>query len=291
MKNIFFLMISLLFFSCNSHDSHKNTNSDQNITKQVDALLSKMTIEEKVAQMRIFHSNPEIRLDKNEKLVLSNKVKNKLKYGIAGIKSPGDNYSSEKSAKLTNQLQKNIIENNRLHIPAFFITESYNGVDAKGCTRFGRPLSLSATWNTEIVKKVYDTMGKEARLRGFHLTHSPVADIASDPRFGRMSEGFGEDTYLNSQMIVAAITVSQGDYTGLKKTNIGAVTKHFASYAQVAGGKNFASVGISPRTLIDEILPPFKADVKKAHTLGIMASYADINGIASQQDRQANSLL
>ena len=285
MKNVFFLIMCLLICSCNTPDITGQTKQDQNIEKRVDALLSKMTIEEKVAQMRMFHSNSEIRLDKNDKLVLSDKVKKRLKYGVAGIKSPGDNYTPERSAKLTNQLQKYIIENSRLKIPAFFVTESYNGVDARGCTRFGRPLSLSATWNPEIVKKVYDTMGKEARLRGFHLTHSPVADIARDPRFGRMSEGFGEDTYLNTEMIVAAVTGLQGDYTGLKKTNIGAVTKHFASYAQVAGGKNFASVEISPRTLIDEILPPFKAAVQKAHTLGIMASHADINGIASHANK------
>jgi beta-glucosidase len=212
---------------------------------------------------------------------LSDDVKQRLKNGIAGIKNPGEHYSPERSAKLNNQLQKYIIENNRLGIPTFFVTESYNGVDAEGCTRFERPIALSASWNTELVKKVYDTMGKEARLRGLHLTHSPVADIARDPRFGRMSEGFGEDTYLTTEMIVAAVTGIQGDFDGLKSTHIGAVTKHFAGYAQVLGGKNFAAMEISPRTLIDEIFPSFKAAVQRANTLGIMASHADINGVAS----------
>jgi len=124
-------------------------------------------------------------------------------------------------------------------------------------------------------------MGIEARLRGLHLTHSPVADIARDPRFGRMGEGFGEDTHLTTEMIVAAVTGIQGDFEGLKSTHIGAVTKHFAGYAQVLGGKNFAAMEISPRTLIDEIFPPFKAAVQRANTLGIMASHADINGVAS----------
>ena len=114
-----------------------------------------------------------------------------------------------------------------------------------------------------------------------HLTHSPVADIARDPRFGRMGEGFGEDTHLTTEMIVAAVTGIQGDFDGLKSTHIGAVTKHFAGYAQVLGGKNFAAMEISPRTLIDEIFPPFKAAVQRGNTLGIMASHADINGVAS----------
>lgn len=287
MKNAFFLILCILICSCNRSNTKNATMLNSKIEKSVNELLSKMTIEEKVAQMRMFHSNKGIELDKNNKLVLSDDVKKRLKYGIAGIKNPGEKYSPERSAILNNQLQKYIIENNRLNIPAFFVTESYNGVDAEGCTRFSRPISLSSSWNPVLVKKVYDTMGKEARLRGLHLTHSPVADIARDPRFGRMSEGFGEATFLNTEMIVAAVSGLQGDYTGLSKTNIGAVTKHFASYAQVAGGKNFASVEISPRTLIDEIFPPFKAAVQRAHTLGIMVSHADINGVASH----ANSWL
>ena len=280
MKNIISLFILVFFFaSCNK--TVEKVSTEKLFEKEVNDLLSKMTIEEKVAQMRMFHAMKGIELDENDNLVLSDDVKERLKYGIAGIKNPGEHYSPERSAKLNNQLQKYIIENNRLGIPTFFVTESYNGVDAEGCTRFERPIALSASWNKDLVKKVYDTMGKEARLRGLHLTHSPVADIARDPRFGRMSEGFGEDTHLNTEMIVAAVTGIQGDFEGLKSTHIGAVTKHFAGYAQVLGGKNFAAMEISPRTLIDEIFPPFKAAVQRAKTLGIMASHADINGVAS----------
>lgn len=280
MKNFVLLIIlTLLIVSCG--ETEKSNNQEKLFEKEVNDLFSKMTIEEKVAQMRMFHAMKGIELDENDKLVLSDDVKQRLKNGIAGIKNPGEHYSPERSAKLNNQLQKYIVENTRLGIPAFFVTESYNGVDAEGCTRFGRPIALSASWNTELVKKVYDTMGKEARLRGLHLTHSPVADIARDPRFGRMSEGFGEDTHLTTEMIVSAVTGIQGDFDGLKNTHIGAVTKHFAGYAQVLGGKNFAAMEISPRTLIDEIFPPFKAAVQRANTLGIMASHADINGVAS----------
>ncbi len=108
-----------------------------------------------------------------------------------------------------------------------------------------------------------------------------VADLLSrDPRFGRMSETFGEDTHLVTEMIVSAVKGLQGDTKEIS-THIGAVTKHFAGYAQVAGGKNFASIEISPRTLIDEILPPFKAAVQRANTFGIMASHGDLNGVAS----------
>jgi beta-glucosidase len=128
----------------------------------VNDLISKMTLEEKVAQMRMFHAMKGIELDENDNLVLSEDVKERLKNGIAGIKNPGEHYSPERSAKLNNQLQKYIIENNRLGIPAFFVTESYSGVDAEGCTRFERPIALAASWDKELIKKVYDTMGKEA---------------------------------------------------------------------------------------------------------------------------------
>lgn len=246
----------------------------------VDNLISQMTIDEKIAQMRVFHANLGISLDDNDSLILSDKVKEKLRNGIAGIKNPGEHYSPERAAILNNKLQKYIIENTRLKIPAFFITESYNGVDAKGCTRFARPISLASTWNDSLVYRVYDCMGSEARLRGLHLTHSPEADIVRDPRFGRMSETFGEDTYLVTKMIEGAVNGLQGLNKGLKSTHIGAVVKHFAGYAQVAGGRNFASVEMSPLTLFDEILPPFKAAVQRSGALGIMASHGDINAVS-----------
>ena len=259
----------------------KYMQKNRSVDVRVEDLLSRMTLEEKVSQMRIFHSNLGVDIDEKDSLVLQEGVKKRLTNGIGGIKSVAFNYSPVKAAMLTNLLQSYIIKNSRLGIPGFFVTESYNGVDAEGCTKFGRPIALAATWNTGLVRNVYDVVGREARLRGFHLTHSPEADLARDPRFGRMSETFGEDTYLTTEMIVNAVTGLQGDFAGLNRTHIGAVTKHMAGYAQVAGGKNFASIEISPRTFADEILPPFKAAVQRAHTLGIMASHGDINGIAS----------
>lgn len=272
------LSLIILIISC---DSYQNTDE-----AFVDDLISQMTIDEKIAQMRVFHANLGIKLNEQDELVLSDKVKEKLKYGIAGIKNPGEHYTPERAAKLTNQLQKYILENSRLKIPAFFITESYNGVDAQGCTRFARPISLASTWNDSLVFKVYDCMGREARARGLHLTHSPEADIVRDPRFGRMSETFGEDTYLVTEMITDAVLGLQGNNIGLDSTHIGAVVKHFAAYAQVAGGRNFASIEISPRTLIDEILPPFKAAVQRGGALGVMASHGDINGVSCHSNKE-----
>ncbi|APY11598.1 beta-glucosidase [Seonamhaeicola sp. S2-3] len=287
MKKLFYLILVALGILYNACGNKSTTSKDYkdaslSIDERVDALLPLMSLEEKVAQMRIFHANIGVKHDKDGKLQLSDRVIKKLKLGIAGIKNPGEHIDAVAAAKLNNELQKYIIENNRWGIPALFVTESYNGVDAEGCTKFGRPMTSAASFNPDLVRRQWDVVGKEARLRGMHMCHSPEADIVRDPRFGRMSEAFGEDTYLTTQMVKNAIIGVQGNYEGLGNgTHIGAVAKHFAGYGQVLGGSNFAAIEISPRTLIDEIYPPFEAAVKEAKTLGIMASHGDINGIAS----------
>ncbi|WP_203258518.1 glycoside hydrolase family 3 N-terminal domain-containing protein [Hyunsoonleella ulvae] len=284
MKKLLFLALLAILSSCKDGDSSSKDYKDTSLSieERVEALLPKLSIEEKVAQMRIFHANIGTKPDENGNLKLSDRVIKKLKLGIAGIKNPGEHIDAVAAAKLNNELQKYIIENNRWGIPALFVTESYNGVDAEGCTKFGRPMTSAASFNPDLVRRQWDVVGREARLRGMHMCHSPEADIVRDPRFGRMSEAFGEDTYLTTQMVKNAIIGVQGNYEGLGNgTHIGAVAKHFAGYGQVLGGSNFAAIEISERTLIDEIYPPFEAAVKEAKTLGIMASHGDLNGVAS----------
>lgn len=284
MKNKLLLLslFILALIQINFLSAQHYKDSKQSIDDRVEDLLARMTLEEKVAQMRIFHAQLGVELGSDGKLELSENVIKRLRYGIAGIKNPGEHLAPVEAAKLNNQLQRYIIEHNRLGIPALFITESYNGVDAAGSTYFGRPITTASSFNPELVYRVWDVVGREARLRGMHMCHSPEADIVRDPRFGRMSETFGEDTYLTTQMVTQAVKGVQGDYEGLGKgTHIGAVTKHFAGYGQVKGGTNFASVNLSPRLLIDDIFPPFEAAVKEGKTLGIMASHGDIDGIAS----------
>jgi len=279
---ILFTILAVSIFSCSEPVEKDYKDASLSIEERVEALLPKLSIEEKVAQMRIFHANIGTKPDENGNLKLSKKVIEKLKLGIAGVKNPGEHIDPVAAAKLNNELQKYIIENNRWGIPALFVTESYNGVDAEGCTKFGRPIASAASFNSELVQRQWDVVGREARLRGMHMCHSPEADIVRDPRFGRMSEAFGEDTYLTTQMVVSAVNGVQGNYQGLGNgTHIGAVAKHFAGYGQVLGGSNFAAVEISERTLIDEIYPPFEAAVKEARSLGIMASHGDLNGVAS----------
>ena len=292
MEKAYFLFLVAFTFLLNVYGQSSTSSKDYkdatlSIDERVEALLSLMSLEEKVAQMRIIHANIGVDSDEKGNLKLSEKVIAKLKLGIAGIKNPGEHLSAVNSAKYNNKLQKYIIEQNRWGIPALFVTESYNGVDAKDATKFGRPMTSAASFNPSLVNRIWDIVGREARLRGMHMCHSPEADIVRDPRFGRMSEAFGEDTYLTTQMVKNAVIGVQGNYEGLGKgTHIGAVTKHFAGYGQVLGGSNFAAIEISPRTLIDEIYPPFEAAVIEAKSLGIMASHGDLNGIASHGNHE-----
>ncbi|PQJ76589.1 glycoside hydrolase family 3 N-terminal domain-containing protein [Polaribacter glomeratus] len=287
MNKAYILILTVLTFIFQTSGQTKASSKDYknanlSIDERVEALLPLLSLEEKVAQMRIFHANIGVEADEKGNLKLSEKVIEKLKIGIAGIKNPGEHLSPVDAAKLNNELQKYIISHNRWGIPALFVTESYNGVDAAGSTKFGRPMTSAASFNPSLVNRIWDVVGKEARLRGMHMCHSPEADVVRDPRFGRMSEAFGEDTFLTTEMVKNAIIGVQGNYEGLGKgTHIGAVAKHFAGYGQVLGGSNFAAIEISERTLIDEIYPPFETAIKEARTLGIMASHGDLNGIAS----------
>ncbi len=291
-----FLSVAItLAMLCVSHNAHANCLPQSPAdAKRIETLLAKMNLSEKVAQMRIFHANADarilggetaIRLDAKGKIEMPPQIVARFASGIAGIKNPGEKIDPVSSAKLNNQLQARIIAASPNHIPALFVGEAYNGLDATGTTKFARPIAMASTWNSALVGQAWDVIGREARLRGWHMLHSPVADMHRDPRFGRMSEGYGEDTALTTAMVTAAVRGVQGQQMGLKSTHVGAVTKHFIGYGQVDGGRNFASVNINPRDLIDQYFPPFKAAVQQGCTLGIMPSHGDINGVASHGNR------
>ena len=252
------------------------------IEDRVQDLLSRMTVEEKVGQMLMFGAG-KIVSGESGALDIRPWARPRLANGLGGLKFPFAELPPGESAEMNNLLQKTLMESNRFGIPTLFVSEAYNGVEGVGSTQFGRPINLAASWDVRLAHEVWDVIGREGRSRGYHMAHSPVGDIARDPRFGRMSEGYGEDTHLVTEMLVAAVTGLQGNYDGadVNAAYMGAVVKHFAGYSQVVGGRNFAAVEVSPRVLLDELLPPFQAAVQRGHALGIMPSHGDINGVAS----------
>ena len=280
MKLIKLLIIGLIFTSfLNKAIGQTSINKNQTIDQKVEALLSKMTLDEKIAQVC---SVPVRQATAKEEGFANSKnsIKSRIKNGIGSLENPFDPKIAVNSAKVINQLQRFLLDSTRLKIPAIVGSECLHGHAGGGSTIFPQAIAMACSWNPTLVNKVFDITGREARLRGSTEAHTPVLDLGRDPRWGRIEETYGEDAYLVSQMAYAAVTGMQGGNTGIPgKTHIISSPKHFAGYAQVAGGRNFAPTAVSTRTLQDDILVPFKVAVTKAKALGMMASHCDIDGV------------
>lgn len=257
---------------------------DKNFSK-VEELLQKMTLEEKIAQtMSIYLTD--LDLSEGEKEIVlktgelqNENVKNLLKHGMGAFQLPGKKLPIKECITYRNILQKYVLENTRLQIPVLIQEECLNGHLAKGATVYPRPIAMAGSFDTELVEEVFSAIGKETRIRGGHQAFTPVLDVGRDPRWGRIEETFGEDTYLVTRMGVAAVKGLQGGDNGTTVDHIISTPKHFAGYAQSEGGRNFAPTHITTRILKDEILPPFEAAVKDGKCMGIMPSHAEIDGI------------
>ena len=176
-------------------------------------------------------------------------------------------------AEKTNKVQKDLVDASRLHIPALFGDDVIHGFN----TTFPTPLAQSCSWNPEIVRRGCEVAAKEAYRSGIKWTFSPMVDIARDPRWGRVVEGYGEDTYLCSRMSEAAVKGYQGDGETLEKDRVFACMKHFIGYGAAIGGRDYNSAEISDQHLHDVYLPPFAAGIE-AGAATVMTAFEDING-------------
>ena len=279
MRQISLLIIGFIFTNFQLQLSAQTNSKKQNIDQKVEALLAKMTLEEKIAQVC---SVPVRQATAAEEGFANSKNSTyvRIKNGIGSLENPFDPKTAIQSAKVINQMQRFLVDSTRLKIPAIVGSECLHGHAGGGSTIFPQAIAMGCSWNPTLVNKVFDITGREARMRGATEAHTPVLDLGRDPRWGRIEETYGEDSYLVSQMAYAAVTGLQGGNTGMPgQTHIISSPKHFAGYAQVAGGRNFAPTAMSTRTLYDDILPPFKTAVTKANALGMMASHCDIDGI------------
>src|SRR4051812_11576461 len=260
-------------------------------------LLQQMTLEEKAAQMMcVWQQKAETLVDANGAFDVE-KARRAFGHGngIGQVGRPSDaggsGHEPEKGrnprqqAELTNDIQRFFIEESRLGIPVVFHDECLHGHAAVGGTSFPQPIGLAATFDPDLVERLYAMTALEARSRGVHQALTPVVDIARDPRWGRVEETFGEDPHLVARLGVAAVRGFQGDTTFADKTRVMATLKHFVAHGQPESGQNCAPANVSMRELREVFLPPFKAAVQEAHAASVMPSYNEVDGVPSHANR------
>jgi beta-glucosidase len=252
------------------------------VDDRVNDLLSRMTLEEKAAQMSIFHMLTNILVEGD--LDLDKTIQAQLANGIGGLGRPGQHAGARETALATNAFQKYLREHTRLGIPAFFVDEALHGLMAHGSTSFPQAIGLASTWDPELVQSVFSAAGLEMRARGENWALTPVLDLAREPRWGRTEETYGEDPFLGSRIGAAAVRGLQGaslvdDSQKIDDRHVLATAKHFAAHGHPEGGRNCAPANYSERELRENYLKAFQAAVMDAGVGSVMASYNEINGI------------
>lgn len=248
-KLTFFILSSAILQLCFS------TKAQEIYDQQIEEILARMTLDEKIGQLVQIVGVDEYR----EELIRQGKTGSIL-FGNDGPEE-------------VNRIQRIAVEESRLGIPLIFATDVIHGCQ----TIFPVPLAEASSWNPELVKIASDIAAFEAASMGIRWTFAPMVDIARDPRWGRIVEGFGEDPYLGSIFAAAKVKGFQGD-NGLDKTQIAATSKHYVAYGGAEGGRDYNSVDISERTLREVYLPPFHSAVQN-NVASIMSSFNDLNGI------------
>lgn len=235
-------------------------NSKAPVELRVEDLLKRMTVEEKILQLNQYT------LGRNSNENNKGKEVDNLPSTIGSV------IYFEEDVNLRNQAQKKAMEQSRLGIPIVF------GFDVIHGFRTVYPISLAqaCSWNPQLVKDACSVAAKEARRSGVEWTFSPMIDVARDGRWGRVSEGYGEDPYTNSVFCVASVEGYQGD-TISNLNNVAACLKHYIAYGASEAGRDYVYTEVSNQTLWDTYMPPYEAGVK-AGAATLMSSFNDISG-------------
>ncbi|HST52592.1 MAG TPA: beta-glucosidase BglX [Pyrinomonadaceae bacterium] len=236
-------------------------NAHDDIERKIDALIARMTLEEKLGQLQQLggdvagHANPDL-YDAAKRGVLGSTL------GVRG-------------ARNTNDLQRAAVEGSRLHIPLIFGFDVIHGYR----TIFPIPLGEAASFDPASAERAAYVAAAEARASGVHWTFAPMVDIARDARWGRIAEGAGEDPYLGMAMARARVRGFQGpDYSA--QDRVVACAKHFVAYGAAEAGRDYNTTDMSEQRLREIYLPPFKAAVD-AGVGTLMSAFNDVNGVPS----------
>ncbi|WP_022683681.1 glycoside hydrolase family 3 N-terminal domain-containing protein [Sphingobium bisphenolivorans] len=243
--------------------------------ERVDALIARMTVEEKAGQMTCLTDsfrpynppNPQVGIQNERQLA------DEVRKGRVGCLFNGIGVAGARRA------QQIAVKDSRLGIPLLFAGDVIHGLR----TIFPVPIAEAATFDPALAERTARAMASEATAAGLHLTFAPMVDVARDQRWGRVVEGAGEDVYLGSLLAAARVRGFQG--RDLRRDDsLLACPKHFAAYGAVAAGLEYGSVDISEETLRETHLPPF-GSAFAAGALTTMAAFSEINGVPATADR------
>jgi beta-glucosidase len=265
MKRIFVLALILVSAVIGFSQERKITSNMSNnpaMDKFINDLMSKMTLEEKIGQLNLVS----VGFDVTGPIVSQN-VEEKIQKGYVG------GVFNTFTPIAVRKLQEMAVQKSRLKIPLLFGFDVIHGHR----TIFPIPLGLSASWDLAAIEKSARIAADEASADGLNWVFSPMVDIARDPRWGRIAEGAGEDTWYGSRVAEAMVKGYQG--TNLSANNtVMACVKHFALYGAAIAGRDYNPVDMSERTMFQDYLPPYKAAID-AGSATVMTSFNEINGI------------
>ena len=249
----------------------KNLQDFKRFDKQVDELLAKMTLKEKIGQLNqgARATDPKQK-ERIEEMCRNGEMGSLI---LAATPTAGNTDEHNVYTEFYNEFQKIAVNESRLGIPLMFGRDVIHGHR----TVFPIPLAAACSFNPELITKCYRATAKEATADGIHWTFSPMVDLSRDPRWGRIIEGPGEDPYVGSCFAEAAVKGFQGDDLS-KRESMAACAKHYLGYGFSEGGRDYNSTDISGYTLHNCVLPAFRAAVN-AGCATVMSSFNDINGV------------
>lgn len=244
------------------------TKNDAKSQAFIDELMSRMTIEEKIGQMNLVSIGYDVTGP-----VVSQGVDEKIRKGLVG------GVFNTLTPKAIRKLQDLAVKESRLKIPLMFGYDVIHGHR----TIFPINLGLSSSWDLDLIERTASAAADEASADGLNWTFSPMVDITRDPRWGRVSEGSGEDLYLGSRIAEAMVRGYQGD-DHRRTDKVLACVKHFALYGAAEAGRDYNTVDMSPVRMFNEYLEPYKAAVN-AGVETVMTSFNEINGIPATANK------
>lgn len=250
---------TISFFVKASQPLYKDKNAP--IEKRINDLLKRMTLEEKILQTNQWTYGK----NANENNIEASKKAVRPEIGSLIYRSISPVYR--------NEIMKKAMEESRLGIPILMGFDVIHGYK----TVYPIPLGQACSWNRDLVSAACAVAAKESRLSGVDWTFSPMIDVARDARWGRVSEGYGEDTYANSEFCVASVKGYQGKNLA-DQTSIAACLKHYIGYSLSEGGRDYHSSDVSAQTLWETFMPPYEAGVK-AGAATLMSGFNDISGV------------